>query len=185
MDGSERLRASNGGGTPVSMSPAPSVGDLSDESAALDFEASDSPLTDEASLESDPSESSGSDDEAPKKRRGKFKGKGRNLSTGTKVKGVPDTLGIDLAGMDEVTKLMTIQKLQVKRREERKKWEENRKPIKDAEKKLKAELGRKLTNGEKNYIALKMVCALCLQTPSTALTGIVSIIRNWSTSGVI
>ena len=42
---------------------------------------------------------------------------------------------------------------------ERRAWEEKRAPLKKKEQELKKLLGRKLTNGERNFIALSHVCA--------------------------
>lgn len=100
-----------------------------------------------------------SDDSAPKPkgkgRATKRVGGGRRLDTGDIDLGSLDP-GI-LDDFDVETRHMTIQKMKEERRKARKAEEAEMEPIKKEEKKLKKELGRKLTNGERNLIRLKRV----------------------------
>ncbi|ORY35020.1 SNF2 family N-terminal domain-domain-containing protein [Naematelia encephala] len=155
---SQRVRTAQRQATPESI-------DASPDDSVSDFGGSDiTPLSalDDSESEAVESEESGdawSDDsdagpkrKKAKKTKGKWKGKGRRLD-GVVDLSDPNT-PIDLDGMDEETRTATIQKINQKRREDWKKAEEERKPIKDKQKKLKKQLGRKLTNGEKNFVAL-------------------------------
>ncbi len=54
-------------------------------------------------------------------------------------------------------KFMTLQQMRQKRKEDKKRVETEMKPLKDMEKVMKKQLGRKLTWGEKNQIALTLV----------------------------
>jgi hypothetical protein len=54
-------------------------------------------------------------------------------------------------------KFMTLQEMRKKRKDDKKRVENEMKPLKDMEKLMKKELGRKLTWGEKNQIALTLV----------------------------
>ena len=68
-----------------------------------------------------------------------------------------DVNGVDLSTMTEHEMIMAMVEMKAKKREERRAWEERRAPLKKKELALKRELGRKLTNGEKNFIALSHV----------------------------
>jgi len=122
-----------------------------------------------------------SDDSAPK-RKGKGKGgkkygAGRRLDTGDVDLGMLDP-GI-LDDQDVETRYMTIQKMAEEKRKARKAEELEMEPVKKEERRLKKELGRKLTNGERNLIRLKRVSS-CVELgidadPSTT--------RSWRMSG--
>ena len=60
---------------------------------------------------------------------------------------------------------MKVLERRQKAREERKKHEEVMKPIKEAERLLKKKLGRKLTNGERNFIRLEHVSSSSTNSP--------------------
>lgn len=104
---------------------------------------------------------------APKTRGGKtkkFAGKGRKLGDSTPGSGseVEDESMAeeDLDALDDETREMTIQKMKEGKAAKRAEEKEKMKPIRKAEAALKKELGRKLTNGEKNSIRLVLVSSL-------------------------
>ena len=95
-----------------------------------------------------------SEDYAPsRRRRGGGSGSGKQGKKGRG--GRSDEL--DLEGMDEETKFMTLQKLKEKRKADKAIFEDEMAPVRRQEAKMKKELGRKLTNGEKNIIRLVLV----------------------------
>ena len=104
---------------------------------------------------------------APKTRGGKtkkFAGKGRKLGDSTPGSGseVEDESMAeeDLDALDDETREMTIQKMKEGKAAKRAEEKEKMKPIRKAEAALKKEVGRKLTNGEKNSIRLVLVSSL-------------------------
>ena len=112
-----------------------------------------------SSLSSEPEESdfSGSEQSvlirrAGRKSNGNTKGRGVRLDGG-----LLDDYALDLANMTEEDKVMTIAKMKERRREERRAWTLARAPLTKQQHALRKELGRKLTNGEKNFIALSYV----------------------------
>ena len=157
----ERARAERGAATPSSLDspkePTPSSNDGESE-----FEGSQLTESELSSLsaESEASESSGSDRSIPirhaaRKRKFQGKGKGRRLDGG-----LVDEDGVDLSKMSEEERTTTIETMRAKKREERKAWEEARAPLKNKQEALQKELGRKLTNGERNFIALSFVSVI-------------------------
>ncbi|RSH93684.1 hypothetical protein EHS25_006331 [Saitozyma podzolica] len=144
--------------------------DISDDSEALtEISASEASVSDEDD-EGQITSRRGKPLKASPRDKGKGKGKGKAAALGAKGRGrrlgdgeeVEDSADMsddesdemELEGMDEETRIMTIQDMKEKRRAQKRKNEEKMKPIKEEEKKLSKELGRKLTNGEKNLIRL-------------------------------
>ncbi|WVR08301.1 hypothetical protein IAU60_005350 [Kwoniella sp. DSM 27419] len=135
---------------------------LSDDDSGLSTVLSDI-SADEALVASDTESSylSSSDSDAPlakklKGSKGKFAGRGQTVD-GKWDEEIDDLLGSEGEGLDpEEKRMMTLQKLKAKARSERRAWEKAAAPRKKKEKELAKKLGRKLTNGEKNLIALSM-----------------------------
>lgn len=137
--------------------------DASDASSALSTDDdSDDPLI------LSPSKAKGKSKAKSKaKPRGskKFAGKGRKLGDDSAQPsevsdGEGDDSGMaeeDLDALDDETREMTLQKMKEARSNKRADEREKMKPIRKAEAALKKELGRKLTNGEKNSIRLVLV----------------------------
>lgn len=71
----------------------------------------------------------------------------------------------DFDALDEDTRIATLQTMKADRAKRRKEDNERMAPIRKAEAALKKELGRKLTNGEKNSIRLVKVCFLAGKGP--------------------
>lgn len=157
----DRARAGRGEATPSSLEspkePTPSSNDGESEFEGSQLSEAESDLS---ALSAEPEDSDLSNDSkasvpmrhAGQKRKWKGKGKGVRLHGGL----VADE-GVDFSTMTEEEKQMTIFKMREKGRLERKAWEEARAPLKKKEVELKNQLGRKLTNGERNFIALSYV----------------------------
>ncbi|OCF43491.1 hypothetical protein I317_02641 [Kwoniella heveanensis CBS 569] len=108
-----------------------------------------------------------SDSDDPLILRGKGKGKGKTkgkkfAGRGRKLDGewdedIANELGSEGEGLDPYEqRMMTLAKARQRAREERRAAEESAQPRKKKERALSEKLGRKLTNGEKNLIALSM-----------------------------
>jgi len=96
------------------------------------------------------------DSEQPKKTKAKRGwGAGRKLDNGALEPGEVDPALLDDGDVDAY--MMTLAIKRQKAREERYAREEKMAPIRKKENQLKKELGRKLTNGEKNLIRLQHV----------------------------
>ena len=155
----ERSRAERREATPSSLvstrRPSPSSNEGGPDFEGSQLSEADSELS-AISSEAEESSFSGSDEipirHAGRKRKTKGKGLVQRLD-GVKV----DDDGIDLWKMTEEERMMTIYRMREKKRLERKAWEEARAPLKKKEQALKKILGRKLTNGERNFIALSHV----------------------------
>ena len=96
-------------------------------------------------------------------------GAGRRLDDGDIELGEMDPGLLD--DMDLETRSMTLASMRAKKRAERDRENELNKPIKAREKELKKELGRKLTNGEKNLIRLQHVSHPTCQLDSARTCG--------------
>lgn len=140
-----------------------------DSDSGSDFGAELTPLPDDDDpgsalsdlSESEAEESDFGSDVPKRKGKGKGKGQGRFAGRGNRLDGgkVSDLPVLDLDGMDEETRIMTLEKIKADRREERQRWKEAKAPLHKKYAALKKEIGRKLTNGEKNWIQLSMVSA--------------------------
>ncbi|WWD04077.1 hypothetical protein V865_002142 [Kwoniella europaea PYCC6329] len=174
----KRFQGTNGTNTPSTrgrdMTPRSEVATdmtpLSDDDSGLstvlsDISADEAQITD--SEEDDASDldfpSDDSSDVKPRKKarksggNGRFAGKGRSLADGKWIEELADELGSEGEGLDpDEMKMMSLRKMREKARLERKRYEEAAAPRKKKEKELSQKLGRKLTNGEKNLVALSM-----------------------------
>ncbi|WWD20072.1 hypothetical protein CI109_104546 [Kwoniella shandongensis] len=168
----KRNKSSRGDVTPSTKGQASgTVTPWSGDSSAVN-DADITPLSDDdtglSSLPSDFSEAEYSSDDSdvsvPKTKKGKgkangnkkFQGRGQTLD-GKWDDELADELGSEGEGLDpDERRVMTIKKMRAKAREERKQAEEEAQPRKMKEKELSKKLGRKLTNGEKNLVALSM-----------------------------
>ncbi|WVF68688.1 hypothetical protein IAT40_003460 [Kwoniella sp. CBS 6097] len=140
---------------------------LSDDDSGLSTVLSDI-SADEAEMATE-SESDFSDEDSDDplilkgKGKGKAKGKGKKFAgRGRKLDGewdedIANELGSEGEGLDpDEQRMMTISKARAKARAERREAEKAAAPRKKKERELSKKLGRKLTNGEKNLIALGM-----------------------------
>ncbi|KAK8849448.1 hypothetical protein IAR55_004781 [Kwoniella newhampshirensis] len=168
----KRNKSSRGDVTPSTKGQkSGTVTPWSGDSSAVN-DADVAPLSDDdsgiSSLPSDFSEdeasSSFTDDSLPKTKKGKgkaggnkkFKGRGQTLD-GKWADELEDDLGSEGEGLDpDERRVMTIKKMRAKARADRQQAEEDAKPRRKKEKELSEKLGRKLTNGEKNLVALSM-----------------------------
>lgn len=157
-----------------------------EDDSASEFEASDlsdTPLSDPESsgLSSEESEYASNPDSsnfkkskskkpiAKPKFRSRFRkvsGKGKTTVSGDEDEDEDEDAAIkeensmaeeDLDALDEETRMTTLKDMKEKRREKKKADEERLAPIKKEEARMKKELGRKLTNGERNIIRLVRV----------------------------
>lgn len=120
----------------------------------------------------------------PKTRGKKFPGKGQKLNGkdaadfseeedgGSQAEEDDSMPEEDLDALDEETRIMTLKDLKEKRRNKRKADEERLAPIKKEEARMKKELGRKLTNGERNIIRLVRVSTYCICSRLTLRVGV-------------
>lgn len=91
----------------------------------------------------------------------------------------------DLDALDDETREMTLTRMKEQRASKRAEEKEKMKPIRKAEAALKKELGRKLTNGEKNSIRLVLVSFRLHLLSVGYKADISSIILNYKMFGVI
>ncbi|KAL7424895.1 DNA repair protein rad16 [Cryptotrichosporon argae] len=125
--------------------------DSESSGAESDFAPSElSQLTDYEAESGDEASDAGSEESVPLRRRGKATAKaakGRRLDGQDEDEMPPDF---------EISDLHSIEDIRAYRREQARKHNETMKPIRKREAKLRDELGRKLTQGEKNYIRLSL-----------------------------
>ncbi|WWC65602.1 uncharacterized protein I303_108222 [Kwoniella dejecticola CBS 10117] len=161
---STRGNTTNGDVTPrsVGSTGATDVTPLSDDDSGLSTALSE--ISDEeaqftdSDMDSDDSEESLilSSRKKGSAKKGKFAGKGLTLD-GRTYEEMADELGSEGEGLDpDEMREMTLRKMREKHRRDRKKAEEAAAPRKKKERELSKKLGRKLTNGERNLIALGM-----------------------------
>ncbi|WVW86615.1 hypothetical protein I302_108668 [Kwoniella bestiolae CBS 10118] len=162
---STRGNTSAGDITPrsVGSNAATDITPLSDDDSGLstvlsDISADEAQITDS---EDDMSESEYDSDDSlalqSKKKKGRFAGKGRSLADGKTYEELADELGSEGEGLDpDEMRKMSIKKMRDKARSERRKADADAAPRKKKERELSKKLGRKLTNGEKNLVALSM-----------------------------
>ncbi|WWC93088.1 uncharacterized protein L201_008053 [Kwoniella dendrophila CBS 6074] len=126
-----------------------------DEAEITDSDLSDSDFDSEDSLALAPQKKK-SRKSGNGKGKGKFAGDGRTLD-GKWIEELADELGSEGEGLDpEEMKQMSLRKMREKARQARKRAEELAAPRKKKERELSKKLGRKLTNGERNLVALGM-----------------------------
>ncbi len=134
------------------------------------------PMDSEDESDAESSDLSDSDDsDVPLKKGKKRWGAGRRLETGEL-----DVGQVDPAMWDDQD-LEAVAARRAAAREKRRADELKDKPIKAREKALKKELGRRLTNGEKNLIRLQHVC----RSSPYRLYAYLSIMQNWPMFGEI
>ncbi|WWC73435.1 uncharacterized protein I206_107403 [Kwoniella pini CBS 10737] len=158
-DVTPRSVASNGGTdmTPLSDDDSglsTALSNISDEEAKFTDSDPDEELFSDDSLHS--AESLGTFRKRSKGRKGKFAGKGQTVD-GKTYEEMAEELGSEGEGLDlDEMRAMTLRKMREKNRRDKKKAEEAAAPRKKKERELSKKLGRKLTNGERNLIALGM-----------------------------